>query len=181
MVMKKNKVIIVLVIVAIAIIGAISLNKWKNERSLTRARNEITINEEQYRLLRESLLSREVRMMNNFERRNAWKLLNAMENAGFVENVYPRSSAAALAVEKLRLLGIDVIEEIDNVRIDGNQDSSAATLVARIRDDRNRVYYILYNQSWGLSMVIRGSEDGKIIYCNLTHFMLNGRIYERGN
>ena len=74
--------------------------------------------------------------------------------------------------------GVEVIEEVTNLRIEGDLDDLNATFRAKIISDINETYYILYNQTWGLGMVRRGSESGPIIYSPFSHYIHDGEIHE---
>jgi len=137
---------------------------------------EMGLSEDQYQLLRNSLLH--VDHMNTIRRRNAWLMLDAMAEIEFVENRSPGESGVGLATRLLELLNVGEIKELTVVDIwQQNIDDLAAELFIRIVNSENRTYYMWYNQTWGLVMVRKGSEDGEIIYSSIMHTIVeDGRI-----
>jgi len=141
---------------------------------------EMGLTEEQYQLLRDSIRSASLEQMNAIERRNAWLMLDAMAEIEFVENRSPGESGVGLATRYLELLGVGEIKELAVVDIwQQNIDDLAAVLVMRIVNSEDRTYYLRYNQTWGLGIVTRDSEDGEIIFDSFIHSIRDGRLCER--
>jgi len=190
--MKNKKVILVilicLVIISLGVVGAFYLINEENGMAPARERGEITLEregdevlltEEQYQLVKDSITQRQFERMSDIERKSTWLLLNAMSEIDFVENAQPGESLAATAVIILGVLGVEAIEEITIIEVAENVHFVDRTFMARIISDNNEIYYILYDPTWGLQMVIKDSEDGEIIFSRLTHIIIDGEVHER--
>ena len=206
MVMKRNKLILgifigVLFICAV-VLGAINLINREDSVPVTNDGNETVITEEsipetnggdemilpeeevtplteeQYQQLKDSIRPESFDYMNSIMRRNAWLLLDTMAEVEFVENRNPGESAVSGASWILEQLGVGEIEKLTVVDIwHQNIDDLAAVLIIRIVNSEDRTYYLQYNQTWGLGVVRKDSEDGELIYSIATHFIVDdGRI-----
>jgi len=182
MVMKRNKMILVVLIsvlvIGTAIVSAFHLIDGGDGMMLTEEEG-IELTAEQYQLLRDSILHVELEDMCNIERRNAWLILDAMAEIGFVENRSPSESGVSRATWILDMLGVGIIQELTVVRVSEGIHDLVDVLVIRILNTEGRTYYAQYNQTWGLGGVRKGSEDGEIIYSRIMHAIIDGQICRR--
>jgi len=181
MVIKNKKTVVIILIcvlvISLGIAGILYLMNDRSYNTLENGEDEMTLlTEEQNQLLKDSIFHGQFEQMNEIERKSAWLILNAMAEINFIENTYPGESGVANAVRVLGLLGIETIEEITIVRVNEDVDDLARTFVARIINEKNEPYYILYNRTWNLEMVTKGSERGEIIYSSATHIIIDGQV-----
>jgi len=180
MVTKRKEIIIVaiLIIVAIAISAIIITNNSEDFMGLTR---------EQHQLLEDSLRPVILENMNSERRFNAFSMLDAMREIGFVEN---GGSSLGNAKRILYLLELGVIRDFTLVEydidcIEGNPYRTIPSLVgffdARFTCENGEVYYVHYNQTWGLQWVRRGDRRGEAVFDSHSHTIVDGRIVEREN
>jgi len=145
---------------------------------------EMGLTEEQYQLLRDSILHKELEQMNAIERRNAWLILNAMAEIEFVESATQGQSPVSFAAWILDLLGVGEIKELTVVRLSQGVHDLFDNLILRIVNEKDNVYYIWYPRSLSLEMVTRDSEDGEVIYERAMYTISDGRLckleYARG-
>jgi hypothetical protein len=181
--MKRNKIILVIFIsglfIGAVVMGAFHFIDEEGPVPLESGEDEMILTEEQYQLLKDSIIPIELEQMSGIERRNAWLILNAMAEIGFVENRYPGESGIGSVTWILNLLGVGEIEELTTVRIDQEDEPLAGVLVIKIVTIEDSIYYIRYHQTWGIDMIIKESEDGEVIYDRFMHSIIDGRICER--
>ena len=201
MVMKRNKLILG-IFISLLFIGAVVLGVVKvidredsvpvtnngeavlTEESIpeTNGGDEMTLEEmglteEQYQLLKDSIIPASLEQMNAMRRRNAWLMLNAMVEVDFVENTYPGESGVGLAAWILSLLDVGEIEELTDTRVSQGVHDLSDVLIMRFVSYDDNIYYIWYHRTWGLIMVKKDSEDGELIYSSDTHIIVDdGRI-----
>jgi len=199
MVMKNKKIFLILLICIIFIStgvvavwylisdeGVGPLEDRREPENLIRDEGEMLLTEEQQQFLKESILEIEFEEMNNAQRKSAWMLLNAMAEANFVENRQPGESGVFDMMWILGMLGIELIQEIGIVRYD-NADvvepyaipNISGYFLARVIVEDGRIYYLHYDQTFGLQMVMQGSEYGKLVYSSASHFIRRGEIHVR--
>jgi len=144
---------------------------------------EIGLSEEQYQLLVDSIMPESLEQMNAVERRNAWLLLDAMVGIEFTESAPQGQSPINYATWILDVLDMGEIRNITIVRIDreinDQADSVFDNLLMKIINEESHTYYIWYQRSGGLGSVIRGSEDGEVLYESQMHVVRDGRLCER--
>ena len=132
---------------------------------------QVPVTEEQYQLLRDSILSDSLEQMNEIRRRNAWLMLDAMAEIGFVENTYPGESGVSLATAILEMLEVGEIKEVTSAQIDPGFHDLDGVLIMKIETYDSSIYYVWYNQTLGLRVVRKDSEDGEVIYDNPLDFL----------
>jgi hypothetical protein len=206
MVMKRNKIIVVLLIsvlfIGAVVIGAfhfidredsVSLENIEDEMILTEdpvplpnVEDEVILTEEEYQLLEDSIIPESLEQMNDIERRNAYLILDAMAEIDFVENRAQGQSGVGFATRILDLLGVGEIQALEIVSYDnGIQESSAKAsgvgghFNSRIVGENGQIYYMYYNQTWGIGIVRKESEDGEMIYNSALPTLYEGRLCER--
>ena len=145
---------------------------------LPNEREPSTLTKEQYELLRESILPEELEQMNNIRRNNAVKFLETMREVGFRESGPPGESGVGLATLILELLDVGRIEEFTFVRIAEGVHDLVDVFIARITNENHQVYYIWYNRTWGLSIVVKDHEDGEVLYNRISHILTEDGIVE---
>jgi len=181
MVMKRYKLIVILICVLTISVGVVSTflsRDGEDSMLVANEGDEMTLDEVQYQLLKDSIRNVEIEEMSSVRRRNAWLILDKMKEIKFVENTYPGESWVAHATWILDLLDVGQITELFVVRVNQN-NSLAAELILRIVNEEDSTYYIWYNRTWGLGMVTTESENGEIIYDSIMHTIINGQICER--
>jgi hypothetical protein len=190
MVMKRNKIILVILIcvliISIGVIAAFRLIDGQDSigedsppsMSVENGGAELELTEEQYQLLKDSILHEEIEEMSDIRRINAWFILNAMREIEFVENRSPGESGVGSATWILDLLGVGEITELSVVRVTEGAHDLAGELIVRIVNTEGSTYYIWYNRTWGLGEVTKESEDGEMIYNSLMYTIIDGRICE---
>ena len=181
MVMKNKKLILIILIVGLftsgVALGAGVVYLITIETSDT---NEIGLTAEQYQLLTISIMQSHLEELGNVEIRNAWKILDAMREVDFVENTYQGESGAAHATWILDMLGIGEIQELTVIEIQERFPGDLSSmLVMRIINETSNVYYLFYDQTWGLGIVREDNENGEMIFGSLTHFIRDGQICHR--
>jgi len=191
MVTKRNKIILVIslcvLIISVGVVVFSYLTDQEKSMSVANGEDEmmfsevgeIELTEEQYQLLQDSLLHNSLEEMSSIERKNAWLILNVMDEIEFIENRYPGESGVDIAVWTLELLGVGEIREIDFVRIEEGAHDLAGTLILKIVNQESNVYYIWYNRTWGLGVVTTESEEGEMIYNSAIHTIRDGQICKR--
>ena len=140
---------------------------------------EMGLTEEQYQLLRDSIMPESLEQMSATERRNAWLILDAMAEIEFIESATQGQSPVSFATWVLDLLGVGEIKELTVVRVSEGAHDLFDILIMRIVNEEDDVYYIWYPRSLSLDMVTRDSEDGEIIYDSLIHTIRDGQLCER--
>ena len=187
MVMKRNKIILMvlisILIISIGVVAVLYLIDDKGSMSVMNGGEEIMLaeegiglTEEQYQSLKNSIRSFD--QMSNVERKNAWMILNLMDEIGFIENRSPGESGVGRATGILEMLDIGVIQEIEFVRIDQADQKLANVLVIRIISTEGIAYYLKYSQTSGLGVVTVESEGGEMIYNGAIHTIIDGKICE---
>ncbi|MCL2383766.1 MAG: hypothetical protein FWC79_06545 [Oscillospiraceae bacterium] len=197
--MKSRKMFLILLIsiilISIGIVVALCLlnekegvlvQDRKESEQLIHDEGPMLLNEEQQEFLKSSILEIEFEEMNNAQRKSAWMLLNAMAEINFVENRQPGESGISYMMWILRMLGIELFEEIEIISYDnahvveiGRLPGVSGYFFARLIVENGEIYYVHYHQTIGLQMVIKGSEYGKLVYSSLSHFIENGEIHVR--
>lgn len=187
MVMKRKKITLG-ILIGVLFIGAVVfgvfhlIDREEDDMAEVNGGDEMVLpeddatplTEEQSQFLRDSISDSDY--MSNVSRRNAWLILDAMAEIEFVENRYPGESGVGVVTLILGLLGVGEIEELTIVRVwQQNIDDLAASLTIRIVNMEGRVYYVWYNQTWGLEAITKESENGEILYDRELH-----RLTERG-
>ena len=179
MVMKRNKMILVILIcvlvICTGIVGAFYLIGGDDSIG----EEEIALTAEQYQLLRDSIRPIALEDMCNIERRNAWLILDAMAEANFVESAPQGQSPVSRATWILDMLGVGVIQDISAVRVSEGIHDLADSLILRIVNQEDNIYYIWYQRSLGLGMVTTESEYGEMVYNRVLHIIIDGQICER--
>ncbi|MCL2354676.1 MAG: hypothetical protein FWC68_02110 [Oscillospiraceae bacterium] len=179
-------VLICIIIISVGIVVAFYLineeevmpleDRRKSEK-LINDEDEMLLTEEQQQLLKDSILQELFEEMNNRQRKSAWMLLNAMDEVDFVEHTHPGESGVFNVMWILGMLGIELIGEIEIVSYDNDDivilgegpSNVLGYFVARIIVENGEIYYLHYHQTLGLQMVIKGSEDGKLLYSPISH------------
>ena len=175
-----NKKILIIILICVLIIILSALSIFYLIRGIRPSKeSDIILTDEQYQLVRDSVFHMEFEEMNNVQIRNAWQLLMAMEEIGFVENRQPGQSGVAGATRILDALGIEEVGTIDNMWIEEGINDNVRTFVAIITSKDNEVYYISYNQILGLQMVRKEGESGEVLYSAATHYIVDGEIHIR--
>ena len=181
--MERKKRIILVITIVVLFFGGIAIGAGavylmiRPESEIGRADG---LTEEQYQLLVDSMLRGEFEQMSDINRRNAWLMLDLMREVEFVENRYPGESGVSLATWILELLNIGEIQELEFVRIEElHYGDLAADLLMRLLSEESNIYYIWYNRTWGLQLVIAEDEYGEIIYSSGWHSIRDGQICDR--
>jgi len=178
--MKRNKIILTcMVIVSTIVVGVFHLVNERSSMTQINGENDMELTEEQYQLLKDSILFASLEEMSSMRRGNSWLFLNAMREKGFTENRQPGESGVGLATWILELLDVGEIKDLIIDRLEEGIHDLADVLIIRIVNEQNSTYYIWYNRTWGLSMVRKGTEDGEMVYSSATHFIKDGEIHER--
>ena len=182
MAMKNKKLILIISVIGLFVIGiAIGAGVVY---LMTRTDSDISppiyvearvpVTEEQYQILRASIL--QIDDMNNIRRRNAWLMLEAMQEVEFIENVGQGQSRVGFATRIFELWEIGEIDELVVVRIDRGTHGFNDALVMRIKSMENNIYYITYDQNRGLGRITRDSEDGERIYSRALLTVVDGQF-----
>ena len=144
---------------------------------------EMGLTEKQYQLLVDSIMPEALEQMNAIRRRNAWLMLDFMTEIEFVDGSPPGHSRVGFATWILDVLDVGEIREITPVRviraIDESTDSPSDSLLIRILNEEDNVYYLWYPRSSLLARVTRDNEDGEILYESQIHVVRDGRLCER--
>ena len=176
-------VLIFVAVTVIIVVGTFHLMEREDSATVLNANEDISLTEEQYQLLVDSILPGSLGQMNDIELQNAWLILNLMAEIEFVENRYPGESGVSLATWILDMLDVGRIKEVTISDVLQEDLEFANVLVMRLVNEDNRIYYARYNQTWGLTMVRKDSEDGEIIY-GINHAVIEGKLclleYPRG-
>ena len=191
MVMKKN-ILLIFLGMAIMIIIIITMNildtsnffgiREGNEgqqNQVVERRVEMLLDEEQNRLVKDSIFPYGpdgLEGLNKVQVVNAWHILSKMLEVNFVENRSPGESGVGSAVYKLEVLGIG---EINEVQILESRNDGWPTLVLKILTTDEEVYFLEYNDTWGLTAVSTGQGwfEEDIIYDSYKHEIFDGRIW----
>jgi len=135
---------------------------------------EMGLTEVQYRLLVDSIMPEALEQMNAIRRRNAWFILDTMTEMEFVESATQGLSPVNYATWILEVLVVGEIRGITPVRV-----SEGGSLIMRIVNKEDNIYYIWHPRSLSLARVTRDNEDGEILYESQIHVVRDGRFYER--
>ena len=182
MVMKRFKIgigILIFIIAVVAIV-VVALNLTREESSVI-VRNEsgdTALSAEKYQLLENSILEAELNHMNDIRFKNAWLILSLMEEIGFEEAGPPGQSAAGFVTRILEFLDVGVLQEVEFVRIDREERALRNILIMRVTNGEGDIYYLWFDQTTGLGMVKRGSEQGEIVYTSTSHRLHEGQLCE---
>jgi hypothetical protein len=180
---KHNKITVVILISGLfsgaVVIGAFHFIDREDSVSLENVEDEVTLTEEEYQLLQDSIRPAALEQMCNIERRNTYLILNAMADIAFTENRAQGQSNVGFATRILDLLGVGEIKEITPLRIDQNDGTLQGILVTRIITVDDSTYYMRYHQTWGTDIVRKESEDGETVYDRFMHVLYDGRLCER--
>ena len=193
--MKKNILLIVLgmtiMAMIIVIMNILDISNFfgireRNEGQQSQVgerRAEMILDEDQNQLLQDSIFpygTDGLEAFNEIQKVNAWKLLNEMSEIGFIENRIPGESGVGSAIYKLEVLGIGEIQTVETIEIIEPFPNSVATvLIMQLVTINNEIYYIEFNQTWGLSSVSRSLErlEEDVIYDSYKHEIFDGRLW----
>lgn len=173
MVKKNKKMLIILAFILLILAVTATFFLIRNEGNMT-------LTQEQYQLLKDSILPLSLQQMNATERYNAWTILNSMRNIEFSENRSSGESGVSLATWILEMLNVGEIK--DFVVVEKNVECAAnvsGIFVATFVSEGGDTYYIWYHQTWGLQAIVKGSRNGEIVYDRIFHTIVDGRIVER--
>ena len=174
---KKVAIILIFIIsVSAIVVGTLFLRNEDDSVIVRNQSGDTTLTEEQYQLLEDSIHSDTLNFLNDIERKNAWLILNLMEEIGFEEAGSP--SRVSLIPHILEFLDFDVIQEVEFVRIEQEGQEYRQTLIMRVTNDEGRVYYLYYHQGGGLVLVLEGSEEGERVYGSISHMLYEGQLCE---
>jgi len=137
---------------------------------------------EQHQLLVNSILPVSLESMNEVEVKNAFTILDAMREIGFVENRSPGESGVSLTTWILEMLELGEIR--DFAIVENNSEGPGSVrghFIARFSCENDEEYYMFYNKTWGLQWVRRGDRRGEAVFDSHLHFIDDGRIVEREN
>jgi len=180
---KTAKTAIVgILVIGLGVVGVLGVLGYRGRSALTNEECNMLLTEEQYELIKGSISQELLEEMGSIECKNAWVILDAMREVGFIENTYPGESGVGLAVWIIGMLHIGEFKEMTPVRIEGTD--FASSLVLRAVNQAGNTYYIRHHRTWGLALVARDTEDGEVVYCSVTHAIIDGKIcvreYPRG-
>ena len=173
MVMKKK--LILLILIFILFIGGIIVLYFLNTSNQNRIRED-GLTQEQYQLLVDSLIPTTIEEMNDTRRKNAWLILDVMNDIGFGEHRRPGESRVGGATWILNILGFGELQEVTIVRYQQCYRNMNGYLIMRIISEENNIYYVQYFQSGGLNSVRASSRDGEIVFDRGMHRIRNGQI-----
>ena len=190
MVKKMNKKVIIVILACVLVIGLIIGVAFLLMRSNGGPTPSPTptppveiievppLAEEQYELLMAFTLDSEFRRMDSVEKHNAVVFLEAMKDIGFVENRSPGESGVPSAVFVLKVLEVGRIDEFTIVaeEKDLGTPSVLGWFLGRIENQDGEIFYMFYDQTWGLGSVHKDSEDGERIYSPLIHIIIDNEI-----
>ena len=183
MVMERKKKFNLVMTIFVLFFGGIAISAgvvyWMTKPEVIR---EDGLTEEQYQFLTSSILRGVFEELGAVERRNAWLILDAMREVGFIEPTQPGQSRAGSASWILGMLGIGEIQELtvvehhpcnsyENLNVNG-------FLILRIVSEENNIYYADFGQTWGLDMVFEESWNGILIFSRIFHRIIDGQICE---
>jgi len=142
--------------------------------------NDMELTQEQYQLVKDSILPVSFDDMNAVERKNAWIILNAMREIGFIENRSQGESGVSVATWILEMLDLGAISDFTIVHYDNDVGYGVAGhFIASFISENGGIYYLWYNQTWGLSAVTKGDRYGEAVYDRIFHTIVDGEIRER--
>ena len=178
--MKHPKRVVILLIFIISVsaivVGALL---FKNEDDSIVVRNQsgdTALTAEQYEFVVDSLLQTD--HLNEIRFKNTWLILELMREIGFEEAGTHGHSRAGFATGILEFLDVGVLQEVEFVRIDREDEIYFNTLIMKVTNGEGRIYYLWFNQTGGLVMTTRGSEEGEMVYGRNTHMLHEGQLCE---